>query len=160
MIVRRQQRETTLVLRLRIQAQQTLRFLFVQVEQLPHRVHVGHLEVVDRVLQLVGEPHIAIAHLRRPLDVVHAVGHLQERRQPLQTVRQLGRNQIQVHPTTLLEVSELRDLETIQHHLPAHAPRAQCRRLPVVLFKFNIVLAQIDPDRLQAFQIQIDHILG
>src|SRR5439155_6739654 len=90
---------------------------------------------------------------------VHAIGDLQERRQALQPVGQLGRNQVQVHASALLEISKLRDLQAIQHHLPADAPGSQRGRFPVVLLQLDVVLAQIDPDRLQAFQIQIDHVI-
>src|SRR5260370_41020144 len=58
----------------------------------------------------------------------------------------------------LLEVRELGDLQTIQQHLPADPPRAEGGRFPVVFFKTNVVLFQVDADGAQALQIEILHI--
>ena len=53
-VVSGQQRKALLLRRLRIvELQQPRRFALVQLEQLPQRRDVGHLEVVDRILQLV-----------------------------------------------------------------------------------------------------------
>ncbi len=69
-----------------------------------------------------------------------------------------ARDRIEIESAALLEVSELRDLQAIQHHLPTNAPRTQRRRLPVVLFKFQVVLTQVDADRSQRFQVDLLHI--
>ena len=70
--------------------------------------------------------------------------------QPLEPVGDLRGNQIQIDAAALLEVRELRDLQSVEHHLPADAPRAERRRLPVVFFELDVVLAEIDADRLEA----------
>ena len=64
---------------------------------------------------------------------------------PLQSVGELGRDQIQIDPAALLEISELGDLQAIQHHLPADAPGAQRGRFPVILFELDVVLARSMP---------------
>ena len=51
------------------------------------------------------------------------------------------------------------DLEPIQHHLPADAPRAERRRFPVVLFELDVMLPQVNADRGQRFQVKFLHIL-
>ncbi len=100
------------------------------------------------------QPHLAIRSLRpghrvpRPHNVEDRILVLHKLRQPLQPVRDLARDRVQVHAAALLKVGELRDLLPIQHHLPAHPPGAAHRPLPVVLFKLNVVLQQIDPNRL------------
>ena len=65
---------------------------------------------------------------------------------------------IEIDATALLEVSELRDLQAVEHHLPADAPRAQRRRFPVVFFELDVMLAQINTHRAQRFQIKLLHI--
>src|SRR5581483_9585328 len=60
----------------------------------------------------------------------------------------------------LLEVGELRDLEAVEEHLPADAPRAERRRLPVVLLEADVVLARVDPARLEALQVDLLHVVG
>src|ERR1035438_10516624 len=111
---------------------------------LPRALHIRHFEVVHRELLLVRQPHVTILYfparllsadhwIARPHDVVDRIYVLQKSAQPLQTVREFDGNGIEVHAATLLEVSELRDLKPVEHHLPPDAPRAQRRRLPVVL---------------------------
>ena len=64
----------------------------------------------------------------------------------------------QIHSAALLKISELRDLEAIEHYLPAHAPRTARRPLPVILFELKVVLLQIDSDRFERFEIQLLHV--
>ena len=97
----------------------------MEVEQLPQRADVGQLEVVNRKLQLVGLAHIGVSESGRPLDLVDALLALEESGQPFEAVSQLHRDDVQVDAAALLEVSELRDLQTVQHHLPADAPGAE-----------------------------------
>ena len=58
----------------------------------------------------------------------------------LEPVGQLGRDRREVDAAGLLEVGELRDLHAVEQHLPADAPRAERRRLPVVLLEADVVL--------------------
>ena len=75
-------------------------------------------------------------------------------RDALEPVGQLHRDRRQVHAAGLLEVGELRDLEPVEQHLPADAPRTQRGRLPVVLLEADVVAGRIDAARLQAVQIE------
>jgi len=158
LVVRRQQREPLFFLIVRPGGQQALAFFLVQLEHLPQRRDVRHLEVVNRKLQLVGAPHIGIGKAWCPFDVVHAVGSLQECHQALHAVGQFGGHQVQVHTATLLEVGELRNLQAVHHHLPADAPGAERGRFPVVFLEFDVVLSQVDADGLQAAEILLDDI--
>src|SRR6185295_17981717 len=109
-------------------------------EQPPQAIDVSHLKVVHRELHFVSQAHVAILYALRPFDVIYALNTLKECNQSLQPVGDFSGNQIQIDAAALLKVSELRDLETIQHHLPADAPGAQRGRLPVILFELDIVL--------------------
>ena len=146
--------------------QQFLALRLVQIEMLPGLLHVGNFKVVHRELQFVGVAHVAILHrvagprIARPYNVVDRVHILQECSDALEAVRQLNGNWEQIHAAALLEVSELRDFEAVEHHLPAHAPRAQRGRFPVIFFKLDVVLAQVDANRRQRLQVQLLHILG
>ena len=119
----------------------------------PRVLHICRLKVVHGELQLIGQPHIAILHfvsrlrIARPHNVVDRIHILQKRADTLQAIRQLDRNREQVHAAALLEIGKLRDLQSIEHHLPAHAPRAQCRSFPVIFFELDIVLAEVDSNR-------------
>ncbi len=145
LIVSRQHREALLIGIVVVLREQFFALGFVFAEEAPQAVDIRHLEVVNRKLQLVGEAHVGVFHALGPLDVVNAFDALQERDQPLQTVSDFGRHQIQIDAAALLEVGELRDLLAVQHHLPADAPGAERGRFPVVLFELNIVLRKIEP---------------
>ena len=45
-------------------------------------------------------------------------------------------------------------------HLPADAPRAERRRLPVVFLEADVVLARVDAAGLEAFEVQLLHVVG
>src|SRR5207237_5070277 len=58
----------------------------------------------------------------------------------------------------LLKVRELRDLHAVEQDLPADAPRAESRRLPVVFFEANVVTREIEADRAQRVEIKLLHV--
>ena len=101
-----------------------------------------------------------VLHARRPLEVVDAVDALQHHRDPLEPVGQLRGNRRQLDAAGLLEVGELRDLHAVEQHLPADAPRAERRRLPVVLLEADVVLPRVDAARLEAVEIELLHLVG
>ena len=84
-----------------------------------------------------------------PNNVVNRINILQKCRDPFQPVGELGGNRQQVDSSALLEISELRDLEPIEHHLPADPPGAERWRFPVVFFELDVVLSKINPNRAQ-----------
>ncbi len=79
----------------------------------------------------------------------------EEHREALETVRDLRRDRREVLPAGLLEVRELRDLHPVEEHLPAHAPRAERRRLPVVLLEAEVVLLRVDPEGDEALDVEV-----
>ena len=101
----------------------------------------------------------AYLHARRPLEIEDAVDALQHHRDALEAVGQLRRDRRQLHAARLLEVRELRNLLAVEHHLPADAPRAERRRLPVVFLEPDVVLPRIDAARFQALEIHLLHIV-
>ena len=121
-------------------------------------VHLA--EGVLRLLDLLLQPHFAILHAAAPLEVEHVVHALQEHRDALEAVGDLAGDRGEVDAADLLEVGELRDLQAVEHHLPADAPGAQRRRLPVVLFEPDVVLPRVDAARLEAVEIQLLHFVG
>ena len=60
-----------------------------------------------------------------------------------------------LQPARLLEVGELRHLHAIQPHFPAQPPRTECRRLPVVLDKADVMHLWVNTDGLERTQIEI-----
>jgi hypothetical protein len=108
-----------------------------------------------RKLLLFKESYLPIAVIVRPANVVDAVHALQIGANAIQTIGQFGRDGVQINPAALLEIGKLSDFETIQENLPAHSPRPQGRRFPVVLLKTHIVSGKVQANCRQAIQIQI-----
>src|SRR5271170_8013505 len=97
---------------------------------LPRFLNVRPLEIVNRELQLILKPNLAVFNgaaiwVDDPGDVVNAINILEESRDAFQTVGQLSGNGIEIDAAALLEVGELGDLQAIEHHLPTDAPCAQ-----------------------------------
>src|SRR4051812_26574813 len=107
------------------------------------------LEVVDRPLALVLAVDLAPGHTRRPLEVEHRALALEEHREALGAVGDLRRDELDLDPAELLEVRPLRDLHPVAPDLPAEAPGAERRLLPVVLDQAHVVLREVDAERLE-----------
>src|SRR5439155_17750458 len=71
----------------------------------------------------------------------------------------LGRHEVDVEPAKLLEIRPLGDLHPVAPDLPAEPPGAESRLLPVVLDETDVVAAQVDPDRLERGEIEVEHLL-
>ncbi len=132
---------------------------------LPGFLDIGSLEVVDRKLLLIGQADVSILHfpaglrIARPNNLVDRIDVLQKSAKPLQTVSKFGGYRIEIDAAALLKISELRDLQTVQHHLPSDTPGAECGRLPVVFFELDVVLAQVNADRSERLEVQLLHVL-
>ena len=118
------------------------------------------LVVVLRPLALVLAVHVPPGHARRPLEVEHRLLVLQEEAEALEPVGHLGRDHLEVDPAQLLEVRELGDLHRVAPDLPAEAPRAEGRLLPVVLDQADVVLREVDPERVERAEVLVEHVLG
>src|SRR5262245_4047338 len=92
-------------------------------------------EHILRLLDLFLQADVAVLHTASPLEVEHVIDLLQEHRDALEAVRDFAGDRREIHAADLLEVGELRDLQAVEHHLPADAPGAECWRFPVVLFE-------------------------
>src|SRR5215472_13572884 len=132
---------------------------------LPQRIDIRLFKVVYRHLQLVLIAHITISdfpsrlRITGPHDVIDTVYVLQKRCDALQAVGQLGGDGVEIDATALLEVGKLGDLQAVEHHLPAHAPSRQRRRLPVVFFELDVMLAQVDADGSQRIEIELLNVI-
>ena len=112
---------------------------------------VGRLEIEGRVLALGLQEHLAVGHaLAVEVEVVDVLDALHVHRQPLEAVGQLARDRLAVEAADLLEVGELGDLHAVAPDLPAEAPGAERRALPVVLDEADVVRQRVDADRRQA----------
>ena len=83
-----------------------------------------------------------------------------DHRDPVEAVRDLRRDQIELEAAELLEVGELRDLHPVAPHLPAEPPGTDGRLLPVVLDEPDVVLVGVEPDRAQRLEVELEHIAG
>ncbi len=137
--------------------------LFLMGVELPEQlVDVGVLEVVLRLLDLVLVVDVAVRHAAEravgPDEVEHALDALQVHREALEAVGDLAHHGPAVEPAHLLEVGELRDLHAVQPDLPAEAPGAERRRLPVVFDQADVVHERVDADGAQRTEVQLDHV--
>ena len=145
---------------------QALALSFAKFEMLPRAWHIRGFKVVDRELLLVGQAHVSVLHfpagvrIARPDDVVDGIDVLEKGAQAFESVGQFGRDGIEIHAPALLEVGELCDFEAIEHDLPSDAPRAERRRFPVIFFKLDVVLPQVNADRAQRFEIKFLNVFG
>ena len=123
--------------------EQPLAGTLVICEMLQQHRHVGVLEVVGGLLDLVLMEHVAVGHASRgtlaPQDVVDALDTLQVHGEPLESVGDLAGHGATVEAADLLEVGELRDFHAVQPHFPPQAPGAERGRFPVVLDEAHVV---------------------
>jgi hypothetical protein len=108
----------------------------------------------SRLLHLVLVIHVAVSDARRPHEIVDAVLALQVQREPLEPIRDFAEHRLALESADFLEISELRDFHAIEPHFPSEPPRAERRRLPVVLDETDIVLLEIDAQRFERAQVQ------
>src|SRR5262249_28730910 len=106
-------------------------------------------------LLLFGESDVAVGLIVGPAQIIDTLDALQESAYAFEAVRQFHGDRIQVNAAALLEVGELCNFESVEKNLPADAPRTERWRFPVVLFKANVVLFQIQTDCSEALQINI-----
>ena len=134
-----------------VRLEQALALLLEGIELARELGHIGELEVVARLLDLVLVIDVAVGDLAKrsvgPHEVVEALDALQVHREPLEAVGDLAHDRAAVEAADLLEVGELGDLHAVQPHLPAETPGAQRRRLPVVLDQADVVDARVDAER-------------
>ena len=140
--------------------EQALAFLFVEIEELPEHLDVGKLEVVFRELILVLKADLGVFDAGSPFDVVNAFDVLEEGNQALESIGELGGDEVEIEAAALLEVGELGDFEAVEHDLPADAPGAEGRGFPVVLFELDVVLGEVDADGFEAAEVLIDDVGG
>src|ERR1700722_9348264 len=124
----------------------------------PQFRYIRFFKVVNGELHFLQVPDFTIGDVTGPYHVIEGVDVLQESGDALQPVGDFGRDGIEILAATLLEVGELGNLQTVEHDLPAHPPGPQGRRFPVVFFKLEIMLAQVNADRLQRFQVDFLHV--
>src|ERR1700704_3543691 len=114
---------------------------------LPGFFYVGQLEVIDGKLELISQANVAVSgdppvlRIACPHDVVNRIYVLQEGGDALQPIGQFSGNRVEIDSAALLKIRELRDLESIEHHLPANPPGAESGRFPIVFFELDVMLA-------------------
>ena len=132
----------------------------VVVKLLTHHLDVGDLKVVGAELALVLEEHVAVGHGRAvgqvaPHQVVDGVDTLGVHGDTLQAVGDLDGHGVDLDAAHLLEVRKLRDLHAVEPDLPAKAPGAERRALPVVLDKADVMVVGVQADGGQRTQVEL-----
>ena len=132
----------------------------VVVKLLTHHLDVGDLKVIGTELALVLEEHVAVGHGRAvgqvaPHQVVDRVDALGVHGDTLQAVGNLNGHGVDLDASHLLEVRKLRDLHAIEPDLPAKAPGAKGRALPVILDKADVMVVGIQTDSGKRPQVEL-----
>ena len=125
------------------------------IERREVRGHVGLLEVVRAPLPLGALVHLAVRDARRERDVVDGADVLEVHRDALEAVGELAGHGATVDAADLLEVRELAYFLAVQPYLPAEAPCAERRRLPVVLEETDVVLLGMRTDRDERLEVHV-----
>ena len=123
-------------------------------------LRVGGLEVVAGVLLLGLEEDVAVGDAVRAFGSVEverhdAVDTLEVAGEALQAVGDLARHGGALEARDLLEVGELAHLHPVAPALPAEAPGAERRALPIVLDEADVVQREVDPDRGERAQVEV-----
>ena len=134
--------------------QEPVRLGLVRLEQAEVHRWIRRVEVEPGELDLALVVDLPVRDPRRPLDVVDRLLVLQIHGDALEPVGELGRHRFQVETTGLLEVGELRDLHSVEPHLPAEAPGAERRGFPIVFDEAHVVPGEIETERAQAIEIE------
>ena len=101
---------------------------------------VGIFEIVGGELALGALEHVAVFDAGAVVvEIVDVLDALDVHRQALEPVGQLGRDRIAFDAADLLEIGELRHLHAVEPDLPAEAPGAERRALPIVLDEADVV---------------------
>jgi len=127
---------------------------FTEIIHLAQIVDIGHFKVIGTVLDLTAQQNVPIGDVAVPPDRRESVDALQHHHDALEAIGDLNRDRVELKPTGLLKVGELRDLLAIQPHFPTQAPGSQRRGLPVILHKTNVMDRWIDPECPKAVQVQ------
>ena len=132
----------------------------ILIELAAHHLDVGDLEVVGRELNLVLVEDVAVGHGRAvgqvgPNQVVDGIDALRVHRDALEAVGDLHGNGVDLDAANLLKVRVLRDLHAVHPDLPAEAPGAERRALPVVLDETHVVLGGVEADGLERAQVEV-----
>ena len=121
---------------------------------------VGDLEAVAGELDFVAAAHLAVRGALAPHHVEDGVELVQEHRDALEPVRDLGGDGREIDAARLLEVRELRDLHAVHEHLPADAPGSERGRFPVVLLEAHVVVGERHAEALQAPEVHRLDVVG
>ena len=146
--------------RIRKEVKQAAGFAFVDFKEFPESGDVGGFEVIDGVLEFVVKAHVAVFYAGGPFDIVDGIDTLEEGGEAFEAVGDFGGDEVQVNTAALLEVSELGDFHAVEHDLPADAPGTEGGVLPVILFKFEVVLAEVNADGFEAAHVLFDDVCG
>ena len=135
------------------------------LEVAEQHVGVGDVEVPARVLGLGLAEDVAVGERDRADGVVerHLVAVVvaeDVHREPLEAVGELARDRAAVVAADLLEVGELADLHAVAPDLPAEAPGAEGRALPVVLDEADVVQVHVDADGCERAEVDVLQVRG
>ena len=139
-------------------AHEVLGLPLVRAECAEQELDVAVLEVVGALLHLVLVVHVAVLEGLGPQQVVHVVDTLQVHREALQAVGDLAGDRPAVDAANLLEIGELRHLHAVEPDFPAEAPGAERRVLPVVLDEADVVASEVEAERGQRAEVQVEDV--
>ena len=132
-----------------------LRLVGIELEEAVAQLDVRVVEVVAAHLVLGLGEDLAVGHRVVVLDLREVAHALQGHEDALESVGDLDGDRVEDEAARLLEVGELGDLEPVEPHLPAEAPRTERRRGPVVLDEADVVRPGVDPEGLETLEVDL-----
>src|SRR6185503_17702462 len=106
------------------------------------------------VFELLRAPELAICDACTVFLVPDRFGVVEGDEDAFEAVGDLHRDGVERHAAHLLEVGELRDLLPVEPDLPTQPPGRDGGLFPVILYEADIVLARVDADGLERFEIE------
>ena len=121
---------------------------------------VGGLEIIFGVFELFLTADLAVGDACAVFFVPDGFGVVERDEDAFEPVGDLDRDGVERHAAHLLEVGELRDLLPVEPDLPAQAPRGDGGLLPVIFHEADVVLARVDAEGFERFEIEFLWVAG
>ena len=102
---------------------------------------------------------VAVGQAIGPGQVIDILDALQVHRQAFDAVGDFAGDRLAVDAADLLEIGELRHLHAVHPDLPAQTPGTKRRVLPVVLDETYVVLLEVEAERFEGAEIQLQNIV-
>ena len=132
----------------------------VEVVHLAKAAYIRDFIIIFAVLELFLAAELAVFDGVVPGLIPNGGGIVEGDEDAVEAVGDLDGDGVEALPADLLEIGELGDLLAVEPDLPTQAPGGDGELLPVILHQADVVLAGVDADGLEGFEIELDRVAG